>query len=149
MKTKTKIMLCFLTIILVLSLFQTGCIIKEKASRVCFEQKCFFVEKVSTPETREIGLMYRTSLDEDKGMLFVFENESIYPFWMKNTLIPLDIIWIDSSGKIVYVYSNAQPCGEGSCPPIYPNSSAKYVLEINAGLAEKYNLNENQNIRIY
>jgi uncharacterized protein len=112
----------------------------NKEDKVCFKYTCFTVEVVDTPKEREQGLMFRTQLDESSGMLFVFEQESTYPFWMKNTYLPLDMIWINSSKQVSYIFANATMCGEGNCPPIYPNASAKYVLEINAGLAEFYSI---------
>ncbi len=80
--------------------------------------------------------MYRKSLPQDKGMLFVFEKEKIHPFWMKNMRFPLDIIWLDANKKIVDIYQNAQPCKE-TCDSIIPKSAATFVLEVNAGFVEK------------
>ena len=59
------------------------------------------------------GLMFRENMDSDRGMLFIFEKEGEYPFWMKNTLIPLDIIWINKDKEVVFISENAQPCEEG------------------------------------
>jgi uncharacterized membrane protein (UPF0127 family) len=115
---------------------------------VCIGKKCFRAEVVDTPMTREVGLMYRTHLDEDRGMLFVFEKEDLYPFWMKNTLIPLDMIWINQDRKVVFIYRNATPCGEGECPPLYPDANAKYVLEVNAGLSDRYGIKVGDEARI-
>ena len=85
--------------------------------------------------------MFVSEMPEDEGMLFIFEESGVYSFWMKNTLIPLDIIWLDEDKNIVFVKHNALPCKTEVCPSINPNASARYVLEINAGLAEKYELN--------
>jgi len=104
---------------------------------VCFGEKCFQVEIAKTKAQRERGLMYREKLDKDKGMLFIFDKEGMYPFWMKNTLIPLDIIWIDGNNKVVFISQNVQPCKTLICPSAVPSEQAKYVLEINAGFAEK------------
>ena len=84
--------------------------------------------------------MFREKLDADKGMLFIYEKEGKYPFWMKNTLIPLDIIWIDKNKEVVFISANAQPCKEDYCPSILPPENAKYVLEINGGVSEKIGL---------
>lgn len=86
------------------------------------------------------GLMERQSLNKNEGMLFIFKQEGIYPFWMKNTLIPLDIIWISKEKKIVFINKNSQPCGTADCPIINPGVKAKYVLEINAGISEEIGL---------
>ncbi|MBN2250622.1 MAG: DUF192 domain-containing protein [Candidatus Altiarchaeota archaeon] len=108
--------------------------------KICLKDRCFDAEVVKTPAERSRGLMYRESLDPGKGMLFVFEQEGIHPFWMKNTLIPLDIIWISEDKKVVYVGRNAQPCQTDPCPNIVPEAEALYVLEVNAGTADEIGL---------
>ena len=119
-------------------------------SRACFKEECFEVEIADSPDEQERGLMFYESLKKNKGMLFVFEEEGDYPFWMMNTLIPLDIIWINSSREIVFISENAQPCpplpeatdGQSKevCEPIDPKQNAKYVLEINGGLVGEKNI---------
>lgn len=112
--------------------------INISSNKVCINSKCFNIEIAQTPEERQKGLMYRQSLNENAGMLFIFDKEGIYPFWMKNTLIPLDIIWINKDYKIVYIEKNIAPCKTDPCPSYSPQKEALYVLEINSGLAEKY-----------
>ncbi len=112
----------------------------QNQSRVCFQQSCFSVELAVTPEQQSYGLMNRTHLDADKGMLFVFQQDGVYPFWMKNTLIPLDMIWMDSNGTVIFIAKNVQPCGMGECPAINPGKNARYVLEVNGGLSDKMGL---------
>ena len=107
---------------------------------VCLEESCFFVELAKTSAEKSKGLMFRESLENDKGMLFIYDYDGEYNFWMKNTLIPLDIIWIDSEGKIVYIEHEAQPCGN-ECKSIKPQKDARFVLEINGGLAEEFEIN--------
>jgi len=109
-----------------------------KQKQVCFKEKCFSIEIAKTQEERSSGLMFREKLDFDSGMLFVFPDNGIHGFWMKNTLIPLDIIWINN-GKIVYIAKNMQPCKE-TCDSIIPDKNSRYVLEINSGLSEKLGL---------
>jgi uncharacterized membrane protein (UPF0127 family) len=109
-------------------------------SQVCFRENCFYVELALTPEEQSRGLMFRDHLDQDRGMLFVFQEEGIYPFWMKNTLIPLDIIWIGENKEVVFISKNTQPCGELSCPMINPGGKAKHVLEVNAGVSDEIEL---------
>ncbi len=112
----------------------------NRADRVCFNGNCFKVEVVDTPEARQKGLMFRDYLPGDEGMLFVFEEEWIYSFWMKNTLIPLDMIWINSGLEVVHIHENAEPCKEDPCPSINPGVPALYVLEVNAGKARETGL---------
>jgi uncharacterized protein len=87
-------------------------------------------EVASTAVQRTTGMMYRTSLDAGKGMLFVFDSESYLSFWMKNTLIPLDMIFISADKKIVDINHAAQP---GDETPFTARAPAKYVLEVNGG----------------
>lgn len=96
------------------------------------------IEIADTEYDRQTGLMYRSSMKNSQGMLFVFENERARSFYMKNTKIPLDLIYINENKKIVSFQKNAQPFNETSLPS---NAPAKYVLEINAGLSDIWNLN--------
>lgn len=108
-----------------------------KVNKVCVNNNCFYVELAQTQEERSKGLMYREILDEDKGMLFIFDEEKEHSFWMKNTLIPLDIIWINKDKEIVHVEKNVQPCVEEKCETFKSSNKAKYVLELNAGQSDK------------
>ena len=108
----------------------------QKTYKICFKDYCFKVKIADTPQERAGGLMYKTSLKENEGMLFVFNKPGIYGFWMKNTLIPLDIIWLDENYKVVYIKENVQPCLNENCP-IFKNSRPAYVLEITGGVAKK------------
>ena len=117
--------------------------------KVEIKGKFYNLEVADTKEKRTKGLMNRTSLDKDGGMIFIFGNSSIYPFWMKNTLISLDIIWLDKDKKVVYIKENAQPCEttfQAVCGTIIPNKMAKYVVELNAGEVEVLGLKENDSI---
>lgn len=109
-------------------------------NQVCFSTNCFSVELAKTNAEREKGLMNRKELDKNKGMLFIFGNEGVYPFWMENTLIPLDMIWIGQNQEVVFAAQNVQPCKTFICPITNPGVKAKYVLEINAGLVQKLNI---------
>ncbi len=103
--------------------------------QLCFETHCFDVEIADDDGERMQWLMNRNSLPSQSGMLFVFEEEKIYPFWMKNTLIPLDMIWIDHDSKVVDIQT-AQPCKEDPCSSYTPAGSGLYVLELNAGISQ-------------
>lgn len=119
-----------------------------QTSSACINNYCFDVEIAKTPAQREKGLMNRTELARDKGMLFVFDREGMYPFWMKNTLIPLDIIWINQNNKIVFISKNTQPCESFICPSVAPTGKAKYVLEVNAGVSEESGFKEGDTAQI-
>ena len=106
-------------------------------SKVCFGRDCFYVEIADSVEERALGLMFRENLEENGGMLFTFEESGIYPFWMKNTKTPLDMIWIDENFSVVFVAKNVLPCLNEPCSLINPQTNAKFVLEINANLSEK------------
>ena len=97
----------------------------------------FQVELAQTPEQRERGLMYRAELPGDRGMLFV-QSPGPTAFWMKNTLIPLDLLYFDNEGRLSQIVAEAPPCKVENCP-IYPSKTpeVRYILEINAGEAAR------------
>ena len=104
--------------------------------KVCIKDVCIRAELATTDKARRRGLMFRKSMAEDKGMLFIFEQEFLAGFWMKNVRFPLDIIWIDSQKKIVDIYEYALPCKD-VCKTISPKANALFVLEVNAGFVKK------------
>lgn len=89
---------------------------------------------------KQKGLMNVSKLDANEGMIFLFDHESKATFWMKNTLIPLDIIWVNKDMKIVDIKENAQPCDSNQCPFIYPADISKYVIELNSGYTKKHSI---------
>lgn len=94
------------------------------------------VEIADSPEEWAQGLVSREHLAEDAGMLFVFPDEAERTFWMKDTLIPLDLIFVNSEKEIVKI-TTAPPCLDDPCPTYTSNAPAKYVVEVNAGFAER------------
>ena len=100
---------------------------EKEIKEVCIKEKCFSVKIADTPEERATGLMFVNEMKENEGMLFIFDSEKKYSFWMKNTLIPLDIIWISKEMKIVDI-QRGNPGNETS---LIPKDKALYVLEIN------------------
>ncbi len=102
--------------------------------RGAFGAARFSVELADTPDERAQGLMNRETLPRGAGMLFVYDPPQPAAFWMKNTLIPLDMIFADAAGRVVRVHSNAVPLDE---TPIVSGSDVVMVLEINGGLANR------------
>ena len=97
----------------------------------------FKVEIADTQQKQALGLMFRDSMPADEGMIFLFPNEAPRSFWMKNTRIPLDIMYFDKDLKMVSISANTPPCRVSRCPS-YPSSKpAMYVLELNAGTASE------------
>lgn len=101
------------------------------------EPRRFYVELATNPKDQERGLMYRKQLPQDEGMLFVFSGEEKRTFWMRNTYVALDILFLDRSGTVVAMAPNTKPLDETLIPSGVP---AQYVLEINAGLALQYDI---------
>lgn len=98
-------------------------------------------EVADTPAKQLRGLMFRESLPKDDGMLFVFSGEGKHGIWMMNTSVPLDIVWLDKNKKVVFVKEDAQPCDAlAVCPVYFPESDAKYVLEVNSGYAKRHGI---------
>jgi len=97
----------------------------------------FSVELAQTQQKQALGLMFRESMPQDHGMLFLFPVEAMRSFWMKNTRIPLDIMYFDKDLKMVSISANTQPCKVSRCPSYPSKAPAQYVLELNAGTAEE------------
>ncbi len=100
----------------------------------------FYVEIADDDASRQMGLMFRDELADNRGMLFIFPREAPRAFWMRNTRIPLDIIYLDAELQVVHIVANARPCHTSRCPSYPSRFPAQYVLEINAGLSEQLGL---------
>lgn len=105
--------------------------------------KTIDIEYADTPNERSLGLMYRKGMDENQGMLFVFPEEEMRSFYMRNTEFSLDIIYLDKDRKVVSIIKRAKPFDETSLPSEAP---AMYVLEINGGLADKWGIEKGDSI---
>jgi hypothetical protein len=97
----------------------------------------YSIEIVRTPEEQARGLMFRESLPERTGMLFPIADQGVHKFWMKNTMIPLDIIWMDGAGRVLFVSADTPPCKADPCPDYGPEVPSASVLEIAGGMAAK------------
>ena len=123
--------------------------IADSLPQICINNSCFNIEIADTQAKQEYGLMNRTSMPEQSGMLFVFDKEGEYTFWMKDTLIPLDMIRIDSGLNIVGI-KEAAPCliETNQCPTYNPGKPASYVLEINKWISQKLGFEAWQKVEI-
>lgn len=111
--------------------------------------RTFKVEVVDTPQKQQQGLSGRNSLDQDSGMLFIFDKADYHNFWMKNMKFPIDIIFIKGD-KIVSIEKSAKPPAstEETLPIYRSEGQVDKVLEINAGLSEKYNIKVGDKVEI-
>ncbi|WP_246059032.1 DUF192 domain-containing protein [Shimia litoralis] len=112
--------------------------------RGTFGQARFHVEVADDVQERAQGLMNRQSMSASAGMLFVFEESAPVSFWMENTLIPLDMLFIDDSGTIVHVHHNAIPLDR---TPISSTVPVRYVLEIKGGMAKAMGISTGSQLR--
>jgi uncharacterized membrane protein (UPF0127 family) len=101
------------------------------------------IEIADTDYDRQLGLMKRNEMREREGMLFIFPDNDIKSFWMRNTLIPLDMLFVNSEKKIVTIHKNTKPLSDQS---YHSTAPAVYVVEVNAGFADKYNIKEGDRI---
>ena len=108
----------------------------------------YAVELARTPEEQAQGLMFRESLPERTGMLFLFRDAAPHQFWMKNTMIPLDIVWLDDAGRVVFVSADTPPCRADPCPNYGPEVPAPTVLEIAGGMAAKEKVTVGSRIKL-
>ncbi|MEP7146315.1 MAG: DUF192 domain-containing protein [bacterium] len=97
------------------------------------------VELADNDNERMQGLMYRKSMDDGKGMLFIFQSEEPQSFWMKNTVIPLDIIYVNARKEIVKIFKNTTPFSETSLPS---GKAATYVVEVAGGFSDRFGIKE-------
>ena len=107
----------------------------------------YTVEVARTPEEQAQGLMFRESLPERTGMIFLFSDKGVHRFWMKNTMIPLDMIWMDGDGRVLFVSADTPPCKADPCASYGPDAPAASVLEIAGGRAGKENVTVGSVIR--
>jgi uncharacterized membrane protein (UPF0127 family) len=99
--------------------------------------KVLQAEVMVSDEDRAMGLMFRSSLPLDRGMVFVFETADFHGIWMKNCKFPIDIVWLDEERRVVHVAEAVPPCRAEPCPVYNPMRRASYVIELNAGQARR------------
>jgi len=105
--------------------------------RVMVGSATVYAEAADTPTKREMGLMNRTRLNEDSGMLFIFPAQEQQSFWMKNMRIPLDIVFITADKHVLEIYASVPPCTGDPCALYTSSAPIKYVLEVNSGFSAR------------
>ena len=133
-----------------LSISLCSCATRAAGPSVELKGKHFDIEIAADDASRERGLMFRDAMPADHAMLFLFERPAMQAFWMKNTHIPLDILYFDQNYKLVSMQERVPPCrSAGNDCPAYPSSApAQYVLELNAGVADKLGVKEGDELRV-
>ena len=125
-----------------------ACAARATGPSVELKGQRFDVEIADTEPARERGLMFRESMPADHGMLFLFDDSTERTFWMKNCRMPLDILYFDEKYKLVSVQQRVPACRSEPCP-VYPSEgAAKYVLELNAGVADKLDVKPGDAIKL-
>ena len=137
MKKKLRYYVCFyFTVVLVCSLLYS----EIKMIPLHIGEVKFTVEIADTHEKQLRGLMYRKSIPDDYGMLFVYNDEQIRGFWMKNTLVHLDLIFLDKNKQVVDIILNIPPCEADPCETYASDNKAQYVIELRGNRAKELNI---------
>jgi uncharacterized membrane protein (UPF0127 family) len=111
---------------------------QPKTERIEFAGVTLTVELATTPAAQQQGLSDRDSMAADHGMLFIFNQEAQWSFWMHEMRFPLDVIWFNASRAAVFIEQDLPPCIPAACPIYTPTSNAMYVLEVNAGFVRAH-----------
>lgn len=127
----------------VFGILQAGVLFKTPTAKI--HDKTFKLSVAKNEEEKQIGLSKHEELEEDQGMVFVFDKLSNYSFWMKDMKFPIDILYIRGD-KIVTIYKDQKPEDSGNPPVLTPKEEADKVLEINAGLSDKYKFTEGDKV---
>jgi uncharacterized membrane protein (UPF0127 family) len=110
--------------------------------------RSFRLEVARMPEERARGYMFREKVGPEEGMLFPFATDDFHPFWMKNCLVPLDLIWLSETLTVVHLEARVPPCTHDPCPSYLPMRKARFVLEVKGGMAEKAGLRVGDPVRL-
>jgi len=147
-----KLFQTVLTILIItgLALACAGCTVKIEnltqnktlpaTYRVTVGNTTVYAEAANTPAKWEIGLMNRTYLNEDAGMLFIFPIQIQQSLWMKNMRIPLDIVFITADNHVLEIYASVPPCTSDPCPLYTSSAPVKYALEVNSGFCARHSI---------
>jgi len=138
------------SLILVLIALLAGCQANGHTSRafVDFEGHRYFVDIADDDQSRARGLMFVDEMADNHGMFFIFPREAPRSFWMRNTRIPLDIIYLDRDLQVVSISEDTPPCRIRRCPSYPSDAPAQFVLELNAGQAAAIGLAPGEQIQL-
>jgi uncharacterized membrane protein (UPF0127 family) len=113
---------------------------QPKSVKIVISGATLGVELAETSADQQRGLSGRDSMATNHGMLFIFDHESYWSFWMNDMRFPLDIIWFDSNKRAVFIEDDLQACSSDQCPIFTPPVEAMYVLEVNAGFVSAHHI---------
>lgn len=149
LKENFRLLLGAVIVIIVTVLVISLILGNKKTTKVSVNNKTFNVAIARTDEERQIGLSKKNKLDENSGMLFVFDNPDFYSFWMKEMKFPIDIIYINGN-KVITVIENAKPPSSSNTDLILykPDEKSDKVLELNAGASQKYNIKKGTIVKV-
>lgn len=132
--------------VFLLCLVLCGCA-SAGSRKACFTDGCIDVEVADNDRTRARGLMFKDRIQDAQGMLFVFPQDGVFSFWMKNMRFSLDILWIDAAWRIVDFHADIPPCTSMPCQSYSPSGPVRYVLEVNAGFIQRHDIRKGQSIK--
>lgn len=137
--------------ILFICLFSMGCSQNESVAIFSTSNgpKKVLLELAKTKKEKERGLMFRSGLGEDQGMLFFFDGDTHPSFWMKNTYLSLDILFLSEGGVVKDFLERLPPCALDPCPSYTSRSPARFVLELRAGFVEKHHIRRGDRVKLY
>lgn len=128
-------------------LFKT---IKFKQKEISYGSKRFKVSIADSFGKKALGLMHRDSMQDDEGMLFIFNKDGKYDIWMPNMKFSIDIVWLDSESKVLKIVEGAEPCDSVfACPAYLSPDNARYILEFNAGTVKREKIKEGRSFILY
>jgi len=110
--------------------------------------RTFEAEIADTPARWEQGYMFRREVGDRDAMIFIFPEPELHSFWMKNTLVPLDMIWLDDEVTVIHIQPKARPCKSDPCPGYGPPRKSRYVLEVKSGVAAQEGLKIGDRLQI-
>jgi len=149
---KTKKILILIPIILLLIILTTVLILQKNEQqnlyKLILQDQTIFLKPAITPQQKSQGLMFITNLPKNQGMIFIYSNEQPHSFWMKNTLVPLDIIFLNKNFQVIDIKQNVPPCKQDPCSTYQAKKPAQYVIEINAGLSQELAIKEGDKLTL-